>query len=329
MTAPTGPVTSVRVGGSVSRDEGGAGGRQRRQYSQKQAQPQGRRGKAKRGREAGSRPEKQRERITEEMGSRQGGDGGARGRRSRTCPGRGKVSAGRQGLNAGGREKGRGRISGPTRERQEARETEAGARERPPFLEPRVRLQGPQRGASVSWGSRGPQEQRRAPPPPAPGGRPAPTGRTHLQRPAPRPHSPRARLLLGRQVNTRRPAAAQRVTAPRRKAPSPPPAPRLPRNCAQSPPSPQPRAPGRPALPHARRPAACPGGGGGGTPCRAGFHRRPQPLLPARPLPGNSVMGPPSSRTRFLTHSTRWETFTLIKATRSAGVEQLINVTES
>ncbi|XP_034500262.1 uncharacterized protein LOC117796473 [Ailuropoda melanoleuca] len=46
-------------------------------------------------------------------------------------------------------------------------------------------------------------------------------------------------------------------------------------------------------LPHARRAAARPG-----TLCRAGFHRRPQPPLPARPLPGDSVKRPPSLRTR-------------------------------
>nr|XP_012423935.1 PREDICTED: proline-rich protein 2-like [Odobenus rosmarus divergens] len=198
-----------------------------------------------------------------------------------------------------------------------------------------------------------------------PRGRPAPTGRTHLQRPAPRPpcahrpHSPaapssaaalRPAPLAARPPVARtpgkhqRPAAAQassprgvklrarpprsccRAIAPRgrparSRAPQAAPRSRTPRAPARPPPAPGgTRAPARPP------PAP---GAAGGTTCRAGFQQPPQRLLPACPLPGNSVIRPPSSRTRFLTHSTRWETFTLIKATRSAGVEQLINVTES
>lgn len=171
---------------------------------------------------------------------------------------------------------------------------EAGARKGPHFSNHALGCKDPSAGRARAAGS---VAAGAAASPP--GGRAAPTGRTHLQRPAPRPHcAPRgsqsARLLLGRQVNSQRPAAAQRAAAPRRKAPSPPPAPRPPRRRAQSPPSPQLRAPAAPrSRTHARRAAVRPG-----TPCRAGFHRRPQPQLPARPLPGDGVVRPPSLRTR-------------------------------
>ncbi|XP_047723213.1 translation initiation factor IF-2-like [Prionailurus viverrinus] len=101
----------------------------------------------------------------------------------------------------------------------------SGARKRPPFLEPRGRRQGPQRGASANfgtpaagaaaslrWSPRAHQPHSPAAPSSAPALRPAPLAA----------HPPVARTPV------KRPAPAQSVAAPRKKALSPPSAPQLP-----------------------------------------------------------------------------------------------------
>lgn len=180
----------------------GGRGRQRRQYRErgKAARAEKKAKEGKRGREATGEEERA-EKRGDVVGV--GVESGARRRRSRNSPGPGRrrVSVGRPGLDPGGREKGRGRLSGPRRETEDSERERKEARERPPLLEPRGPLQRPERGrragspgaASPGW-------------PPFPGAQHSPAAPRSA--PTPRPELlVRARRLLGREVNTGAPAA--------------------------------------------------------------------------------------------------------------------------
>lgn len=175
----------------------------------------------------------------------------------------GEVGAGGLGGEEGGRagawctQGGRGEMGGWKRgeigsqfrgEEGKRRYRRSGARERPPFLEPRGRLlRTPVRGEGELQGPgrRGGGES------PAAALRP-PTSLT-CSAPAPRPHcAPRPAPLAARPPVARTPgkhpapgARAER-RRPAGKAPSPPPAPQLPCGRARSPPRPQAPSPRRP-----------------------------------------------------------------------------------
>lgn len=182
--------------------ETGGRGRQRRQYREggKAARAEKKSKEGKRGREATGEEER-----AEKRGDviRVGVESGARRRRSRNSPGRGRrrVSVVRPWLDRDGREKGRGRLSGPRREPVDSERERNEAPERPPFLEPRGPLQRPERGRRAgSPGAASPKW------PPFPGAQHSPAAPRSA--PTPRPELlVRARRLLGREVNTGAPAA--------------------------------------------------------------------------------------------------------------------------
>lgn len=234
-----------------------------------------------------------------------GGEGAGRGRAGARCRrgGRGSVREGKRRRGDGSRARGE--------KREEAEEAEAGARETPPSLEPRVRLQGPQRWASASCGARGRRSSGESPRAAA------------LRPPAALTCSARLRALaargplLGRQVNTRR----RRASPPRGgKLRARPPR----RACGAAAPRARPARsrvrPGGPALPPTPPPP-------GGRPAARGStdaRSRCSPLAP----PWKPCFRPPPSRTRPDSRHQVGNVY-LREGPPGEGLEPHINATES